>query len=243
MDPLILLNDRLLLQMKNKEGDWMMKYNDKNEQGEVVVEATIILPIAILCVIFLLYTSLFIFQKAILQSALETSVVYFKNTLTDNYVSQNETVTYTTGDDGTTAQGNSYQVSGPLNPYNKFTITDKKLSQQEFEKYFYSIAKNLLYKDNLTLSIDYSNYILLKEIRVTAEQVLEFPIDLSIIGISGDVNLSAAARVAVVDHDELIRNADYAIDILEDSKVGEVAGKLASKIGAVYNKMRDKLFN
>lgn len=220
-----------------------MRCKNKKEQGDVMVEATIILPIAILCVIFLLYTFLFIFQKAMLQSALETSVVYFKNTLTDNYISQNATVTYTAEDASVTAQGNSYQVTGPLNPYNKFTITDKRLSQSEFETYFYSIAKNLLYQEDIKLNIDYSNYILFKEIRVTAEQVLAFPIDLSIIGISGDVNLSAAVRVAVVDHDELIRNADYAIDILEDTKAGEVAGKIASKIGEVYGKMRGKLFN
>lgn len=220
-----------------------MRYKDKKEQGDVVVEATIILPIAIFCVIFLLYTSVFICQKALLQSALETSVVYFKNTLTDNYVSQNETVTYTTGEDSVVAQGNSYSADQPLNPYSKFFVGKKKLSQPEFETYFYSIAKNLLYKENLVIDIDYSNYILFKEIRVTAEQVLEFPIDLSVIGISGDVNLSAAVRVAVVDHDELIRNTDYAIDILEDTKVGEVAGKIASKIGEAYNKMHDCLFN
>ena len=221
----------------------MMRYKDKKEQGDVVVEATIILPIAIFCVIFLLYTSIFICQKALLQSALETSVVYFKNTLTDNYVSQNDTVTYTTGEDSVVAQGNSYLADQPINPYGKFFVGEKKLSPSEFEKYFDSIAKNLLYKEHLTLTIDYSNYILFKEIRVTAEQILEFPIDLSAIGISGDVNLSAAVRVAVVDHDELIRNTDYAIDILEDTKVGEVAGKIASKVGEVYNKMRSCLFN
>ena len=221
----------------------MMRYKDKKEQGDVVVEATIILPIAIFCVIFLLYTSIFICQKALLQSALETSVVYFKNTLTDNYVSQNDTVTYTTGEDSVVAQGNSYLADQPINPYGKIFVGEKKLSPSEFEKYFDSIAKNLLYKENLTLTIDYSNYILFKEIRVTAEQILEFPIDLSAIGISGDVNLSAAVRVAVVDHDELIRNTDYAIDILEDTKVGEVAGKIASKVGEVYNKMRSCLFN
>lgn len=220
-----------------------MKYKNKNEQGDVVVEATVILPIAILCVIFLLYTSIFICQKALLQSALETSVVYFKNTLTDNYVSQNEAVTYTTGEDSVVAQGNSYSATQPLNPYAKYVVGKKKLSQSEFETYFNSIAKNLLYKENLELKIDYSNYILFKEIKVTAKQQLKFPIDLSVIGIDGDVDLSAAVRVAVVDHDELIRNTDYAIDILEDTKVGEVAGKIASKVSEVYNKMRECLFS
>ena len=103
----------------------MMRYKDKKEQGDVVVEATIILPIAIFCVIFLLYTSIFICQKALLQSALETSVVYFKNTLTDNYVSQNDTVTYTTGEDSVVAQGNSYLADQPINPYSKFFVGEK----------------------------------------------------------------------------------------------------------------------
>ncbi len=221
-----------------------MEYKDKKEQGDVVVEATIILPIAIFCVIFLLYASIFICQKALLQSALETSVVYFKNTLTDNYIVQNAEITYTTGENSAIAQGNSYLADQPLNPYKKFGVSDKKLSNAEFEKYFKSIIeKNLIYKENIDLTINYSNYILFKEIRVTAQQTLQFPIDLSIIGIGSDVKLQAAMRVAAVDHDELIRNTDYAIDILEDTKVGEIAGKIASKVGEVYNKMRDCLFN
>jgi len=225
-----------------------MKKKNISEAGAVVVEATILLPIAILCVILLLYVSIFVYQKAILQAALETSVVYFKNTLTDHFVIQNEKLeqSYTAGEDGAKgtieAIGNRYEKPDkPLNPYAKFSTYNKKVSQEGFASYFQSIAGKMLYDDKIKLTIDYSNYVLFKEIEVTAEQIVKFPIDFSIIGVNGSVNLSATARVAAVDHDELIRNMDYAVDILEDTKVGEVAKKIAGKIGEVYSKMRSTL--
>ena len=218
-----------------------MKHTKKNESGQVVVEATIILPIAILCVILLLYVSIFIFQKAVLQAALETTVIYYKNTLTDTYVTQNSEVTYNQTEDGISAIGNSYSATEPLNPYSKFVTFNKKVDKEQFEKYFKSIQGNVLFADNLNLTIDYSNYVLFKEIYVTAEQVVEFPIDFSMIGVDSKVDLSATAKVAVVDHDELIRNIDYAVDILSDTKLGEIGANIVSKVSKVYDKMKEVL--
>ena len=210
----------------------------KRQRGEVVVEATIILPIAILCVILLLYISVFICQKAMLQAALETSVVYFKNTLTDNFVEQRDELSYESKEDGVSAAGNDYTTPEPLNPYEKFFLFYNKVSKDEFVKYFKSVAGNLLYEDCLELDIHYSNYILFKEVEVTAEQVVTFPIDFSMIGVDSEVNLSATARVAVADHDELIRNIDFAIDALEDTKLGEIVKNLSSKVTGLYNKLK-----
>lgn len=215
-----------------------MQKKCKRENGEVVVEATIILPIAILCVILLLYISVFICQKAMLQAALETSVVYFKNTLTDNFVEQRAQMSYEDKEDGVSAIGNTYRTPEPLNPYEKFFLFNHKVSKDEFIKYFKSVAGNLLFEDQLELDIHYSNYILFKEVEVTAEQVVAFPIDFSIIGVDREVNLSATARVAVADHDELIRNIDFAIDALEDTKLGEIVKNLSSKVTGLYNKLK-----
>ena len=55
----------------------MKKSGCLNEQGSVAVEAVVILPLAVLSVVFLLYLSLFLFQRANLQAALETSIVYY----------------------------------------------------------------------------------------------------------------------------------------------------------------------
>ena len=73
---------------------------------------------------------------------------------------------------------------------------------------------------------------------MTAEQIVAFPIDFSLIGVGREVNLSATARVAVADHDELIRNIDFAIDALEDTKLGEIVKNLSSKVTGLYNKLK-----
>ena len=173
-----------------------------------------------------------------LQAALETSVVYFKNTLTDNFVEQREQVSYEEKEDGIGAIGNEYKTPEPLNPYQKFFLFNNKVSKDEFIKYFKSVAGNLLFEDSLELDIHYANYILFKEVEVTAEQIVAFPIDFSLIGVGREVNLSATARVAVADHDELIRNIDFAIDALEDTKLGEIVKNLSSKVTGLYNKLK-----
>lgn len=62
--------------------------NRKKEKGHIAVEAIVILPIAVLSTLLLLYLALFLFQRASLQAALETTLVYYKNTVTDTYVTK-----------------------------------------------------------------------------------------------------------------------------------------------------------
>lgn len=214
----------------------------KGEQGAVEVEATIILPLAIMSIVFLLYLSLFLFQRANLQAALETSIVYYKNSVTDTYISRNSEVVYSVADDNAIGAGNSYEVTGPLNPYRgMFGDSGNLGSQEAFETYFYSVAGNMLFNDNISLTIAYSNNLIADEFEVTAVQTVAFPMDLSLLGVGKEYELTATARVAVVDHDMLIRNADFAIDLLKDTKIGEYAQLIAEKVTAAYNKMREVL--
>ena len=108
----------------------------RREDGMVVVEAMIILPIAILSVVLLLYLSLYLFQKANLQAGLETTLVYYKNTITDSYVTQNEKLEYTESEKSQVASGNSFAADEPLNPYRGMFGDSYGLEDREdFEKY------------------------------------------------------------------------------------------------------------
>lgn len=218
----------------------MRVHNDKSEKGEIEVEATIILPIAILSIILLLYLSLFLFQRANLQACLETSVIYYKNSVTDTYVKRNDTVSYDNNDKSHVGKGNTYSAESPLFPYRGIFDSGEYNSQEEFEKYFDSVAGRMLFGEP-DVSIEYSNYVLLRQFEVTAIQTVSSPVDFSILGIGNEYKVSATARVSVVDHDALIRNADFAIDLLEDTKLGEMAKNFASKVGEVYNKIKDML--
>ena len=219
----------------------MKKNKSRKECGMVAVEATIILPIAILSVILLLCLSIMMFQKANLQASLETALVYYKNSLTDTFVTRNDTLDIETGENEEwIASGNSYKVEAPLNPYRGiFGVSADIENEENFRKYFESVAGKMLFDDNIDLDIQYTNYGLFKQIKVTAIQNIENP--LSLLGQVESFNLTATARVNVVDHDGLIRDADFAIDLIEDTKIGEYAQKFAGKISELYNTMKEKL--
>ncbi len=222
----------------------MKLHRKKMDRGSVEVEAIIILPVAILSAVMLLYLSLFLFQRALLQASLETTLVYYKNMVTDTYVIKNEGVSYTRRDESYIGAGNSYSAVRPLSPYRGLFGDGNRLnSQEDFEKYFRSAAGGMLFHQGLALTIDYSNYVFLKQFEVTAVQDVAFPIDLSILGIGREIKISATARVAVVDHDSTVRNLDYAVDLLEDTRLGELARNLASKISGAYGKMKEVLGN
>ena len=173
---------------------------------------------------------------------LETTLVYYKNTVTDTYVTKNAEMEYTEGSDYQVGAGNSYSASRPLSPYRGMFGDGNNLnSQKDFEKYFKSTAERILYRNDLSLTIDYSNYVLLKQFEATATQTVSSPLDFSILGIDNKYQISATARVAVVDHDSLIRNGDYAISLVKDTKLGEMARNFAGKISAAYSKLKEIL--
>lgn len=220
----------------------MQKHNGLRERGAVEVEAVIMLPITILSVVMLLYLSLFLLQRANLQAGLETALVYYKNTVTDTYVTPKDKVDYTAEDSSRVGAGNQYTVTGPLSPYrNMFGDGNDLGNQENFEKYFRSIAGGAMLGAAPELTIEYYNYVFLKQLEVTATQDVTFPIDFSMLGIHRKYQISAVARVAVVDHDSTIRNVDYAIDLLEDTKLGEMAKDFAGKISDAYQKLKDFL--
>lgn len=217
----------------------MKKSSCLTEQGSIAVEAVVILPLAVLSVVFLLYLSLFLFQRANLQAALETSIVYYKNAVTDTYITRNSEVVYSVAEGNQIGAGNSYEASMPLNPYRGMFGDGKNLgSQADFEKYFHSAAGNMLFNHHLTLTISYDNRLIADEFSVTAIQKVIFPMDLSMIGVGREYEISATARVAVVDHDALIRDVDYGIDLVKDTKIGEYARQIAAKVTEAYKEMK-----
>ncbi len=220
----------------------MKRHLHRNQRGSAEVEAIIILPIAVLSTLLLLYLSLFLFQRAALQAALETAVVYYKNTVTDTYVTQNDELNYTQGDHDYMGAGNSYYAAEPLSPYRGMFGDGNNLNDDAaFRKYFESVVGSMLFDDNLTITIDYSNYVYLKQFEVTATQTVSAPIDFHMIGVGNEYSISAAARVAVLDHDGTIRDLDYAIDLIARTKIGEWARTLAGKVQEAYAKMREVL--
>lgn len=224
----------------------MYKFIKRKEKGAIEVEATIIMPITILCILFMLYLSLIMFQRATLQATLETAVMYYKTAVTDTFVSIGEEVTFSVqdGEDETSkmGKGNFYSASTPLNPYiGKFASSSKMNSKELFEKYFYSISGNMLFNENIELNINYKDYLVTKQFQVTATQTIKLPIDFSIIGIGDKYTITASARAAAVDNDAIIRNTDYVLSIIDKTGVGDFLSNISSKVVEAYNSLKESL--
>lgn len=222
----------------------MNRRKRKQEIGSVEVEATFIFPIMFLCIFFLLYLSLIMYQRANLQATLETALMYYKNTLTDTFVTRNGEMEYQYAENSCIGTGSDYVVSGPKNPYRWVDKKDK--SAENFETYFKSVAKNLIFDEDMTLYFDYTNYVVLKEIKVTVDQVIKLPIDFSMIGLDNKYVISATVRMTAVDHEDTIRNIDYIIDVVEDIKIGdqtigEFFSDISGKVEEYYGKFKDVL--
>lgn len=223
----------------------MRKFGLKKEYGGIEVEAVFILPIAIISTILLLYLSLFMFQRANLQAGLETALIYYKNAITDAHVTKNEELTYTVTESSSLASGNFYAADEPLNPYRGLItlgLNQEMENKEAFEKYFKSVAGNMLFDDDLEIvDVTFTNYVLFKQMSVTVTQTVESPISFELLGVDNTYEISATAMVNLVDHDDMIRNVDFVIDIVEDTKFGELVNDFGDKIKAGYDKFKQML--
>lgn len=216
--------------------------SEKTESGGVEVEAVFILPITVLSIMALVYLSLFLYQRAALQSALETTLVYYKAALTDNFVSYGSKVDYSTNDSETVGSTNTYNASKALNPYSGMFGDKNRINDQDtFELFFDSTAVGMIFKDNLEVSVNYENGIVTDHIEAIAVQKLKFPFDISLLGTRPEVSLSATARIAALDNDSLIRDADYVVDLVTDLGLRKYVDDIVGKITGVYDKIKNKL--
>lgn len=222
-----------------------MKNKRIHEKGSVEVEATFILPLVIIFAVLLIYLSLFMFQKACLQGSLETAVIYYKSSITDSFITENEKMEYISEDTQRIGSGNSYKAVDVESPFagmfEGITKKSKSKNESKFRNYVGTILGKALVGSEPQITYKYINGLVSDQIEATATQTVTFPIDLSFIGAKNEYQISAFARVAVVDSDGLINNVDFVIDVLTDTKLKELADDFKGKIGEAYQKVKDIL--
>lgn len=94
------------------------------------------------------------------------------------------------------------------------------------------------------LTVEYSviNYLVYKELRVTATRVIPSPVNLSFVGFPAEIPVTVTSTAVVLNGDEFVRNMDIARDLttylaekfkLNDAfnKVGELIGKFNDALG------------
>lgn len=217
-----------------------MKRFSKNESGLAIVEATFLLPICFLIIIALYYASIFLCQKANLQANLQTALIYYKNVESDTFVEAKATMDFTNVEGVVAGQAGNYGDTELLFPYRFFGM---KFRQDSFADLFRDISGYMFFDtgDNVKLEMHAQNLVIYKKLQATAEQEVSPAISLKLVGVPDKTVISATAEVAVSDADEFIRNTDLAVDIINQTPVGDALQKCKDAIANVYKNFKEKL--
>lgn len=213
----------------------------KKENGDAtIVEATLLLPFCIIIIIALFYASIFVCQRANLQANLQTTLIYYKNTYSDNYIDASQHFSYSVSND-TNKVGSSFTAPIPHNPYD--FVKKMEFDKESFKKAFRSMYKNMFFDDgsNIEITVDTKNYIVYKSLTATAEQTVVPAINIAMVGASNKLTIKTTATAVVTDSDDMIRNIDFVVDIFNQTSLGKKAAELVDKGKDYCDKFKKKL--
>lgn len=210
----------------------------KRQDGNAIVEATIVFPIMIMIIIVLFYAALFLCQRANLQANLQTSLIYYKNLETDTNVviDQNGSASILN------LHGSKYDTPKVRFPYRNFFMSTKN-QQGDFQKLFTKIAGQMFFASVSDVQVDYKtrNFVVYQDITATATQKVKIPINSRMLGIEPDITIGVEARVVVTDPDEFARTSQLIGDLVDNTKLGEIMAKAGEKVASGYKKLKEVL--
>lgn len=214
----------------------------KEEKGLAVIEATLLLPFCMIMVMALYYAAIFMCQKANIQANVQNALVYYKNVETDTYVEASDKMAYVKTDKTVSAEGGSYGDAEYLFPYRFIGMGFDKNS---FTRFFRTMCGYMFFDtdteiSNIEVETHAANYVVYKEITATVRQTVRPAVSLAMVGAPDSMVISCTSSVVVSNADDFIRNTDFVIDIVQDTKIGQAAISLVEKAAAFYESCKEK---
>lgn len=185
-----------------------VKHLLQSNRGSAVVEATILFPI-----IFMIFFGLVILAMYLpIRSALQYATQGAANALA---VEQGDTwLTYDENNLSYKWVGSKSQLS------NVYTALLRSMGKGDYNSKARTIVTSLESKTptfksgNLEVRCYISNYIIYKEIIVTATRKIPSPIDLSFVGFPKEIPITVSSTSVVQNGDEFERNVDLAVEVV-----------------------------
>lgn len=213
-------------------------FSDESGAAEIV-EATILLPFCLIMVLALYYASIFMCQKANLQANVQNALIYYKNVDSDTYVEAFGDMSYSEDSGMVSGRGSRFGETAYRFPYRFFFM---EFDGRKFETFFRSMCGHMFFDDgsNVELTVNNKNYIIYKTITVTATQTVKPAISLKVVGVPDTMTISVTGKAVVTNGDDMIRNTDFAIDVVKQTSIGEKATQLLDKVAGYYNNFKEK---
>lgn len=207
----------------------------EDTRGDAVVEAAMLFPIIILICAALVLLSVYMPLRAAMQRSTQYAATAIATERSDTWLRFDpDTLSYYWLDDRDEL-GNVYSsLIGALVGNGRDDEDNAKQAVLNMEN------KNIL-KPSSDLTVEYGvvNYIVYKEIVVTARRTVPLPLNLTMFGIPKNVELAVTSTAVVQNGDEFIRNMDLAVDVMDSlfnirdifSSLGEICSKFNDFLG------------
>ena len=215
----------------------------------MTIEAAILVPVVIICLILLVYICVLLYQQAYIKSlanaAAERGAAVWANPSKDMYVEfvdrdalDNTPLYWRVGElFSSKAKQSKYDkvnkfVTGSISKYSLF--------------YKNKDGINLKYTDsNMNVKCELTDYVIYKKLKVSIEEEYNLPITnvFKSFGIDLEFKISASSESVVNDPVEFVRNTDFVIDSVReiDQKTGGKLEGMVDKITDTFDKLSGKL--
>lgn len=184
---------------------WLSFWKDTN--GYAVVEATILFPIILMSFAGLVLLSMYLPTRAVLQRETQYAATALATPQSDTWLDFDKArVTY-------------YWRDKNNPPSNVYVALLSALFKGDGDAE--SIVKKLEEHNlvsrvgELTVSCEINNYVVYKEIVVTATRTIPIPVNLSIINFPQEIPITVSSTAVVQNGDEFVRNVDLAKDFVQ----------------------------
>ena len=207
----------------------------EDTRGDAVVEAAMLFPIIILICAALVLLSIYMPLRAAMQRSTQYAATAIATQRSDTWLRFDpDTMSYYWLDDRDELNNVYGALIGAL-------LGTQQDAADDSEQIVLNLENKNILKPSSELTVEFGvvNYIVYKEIVVTAKREVPTPLNLAMFGIPRNIELAVTSTAVVQNGDEFIRNMDLAVDILDDlfdvreifSSLGEICGKFTDFLG------------
>ena len=209
-----------------------------------MVEATILFPIIFMIFAGLMLMAVYLPTRALLQRATQYAATALATERSDTWLRCDpETGEYYWLEDKDDLGTVYSTVFGALKGNNRDeALAAEQLVEKIEGKGRKKDSKNQK-EDSEDLEVEYGvlNYIVYKEIIVTATKTIKMPVDLSFVGLKNEIPITVSSTAVVQNGDEFVRNIDLAVDLVSDLSEKYGLDKTFGKVGEFLNKFNKLL--
>lgn len=213
----------------------------KENSAGVMVENVIVLPLVFVVIIFMLVSGFLIHDRTTIETAARRGVTYAAHCIADpNYASllgQSGELDFSK-DPGSL---DFSSVGKNIDAYRQITggADVQDVVETEVKKIIKNTRINWLKQDNIKVTCDQENKIIYQNVTVTVEATYYLPTWFELFGLESEYTIETEAKLAAVDPDEFIRNADLVVDLITaiDGMTGGYVEKAIDKIGGIASKL------